>query len=65
MPNLNPVTHCDPLGDKNVVATLKAVPSNVTRPEKSVIIVATKVMVGWSGVVATVCGCMRVTFAHG
>ncbi|XP_076458023.1 nicastrin-like [Babylonia areolata] len=40
--NLNPFVFCDPLGDKNVVTTLKALPNNETRPEKSVIVVATR-----------------------
>ncbi|KAK7468048.1 hypothetical protein BaRGS_00036699 [Batillaria attramentaria] len=40
--NLNPVKFCDPLGDQNIVATLKAVPYNETRPESSVIVVGAR-----------------------
>ncbi|XP_046577349.1 nicastrin-like [Haliotis rubra] len=38
----NPVRYCDPLGDKNIVATMKTVNSTEERPEKSVIVFATK-----------------------
>ncbi|XP_067679612.1 nicastrin-like isoform X2 [Haliotis asinina] len=38
----NPVRYCDPLGDKNIVATVKTVNSTEERPEKSVIVFATK-----------------------
>ncbi|KAK7106252.1 nicastrin-like isoform X2 [Littorina saxatilis] len=41
--DLSVTIYCDPLGDKNVVTTLKAIPSNETRPPKSVIVVATRV----------------------
>ena len=58
--NLNPFIFCDPLGDQNVVTTLKALPSSETRPEKSVIVVATRVRdVGGRGVL-TLCVCVRV-----
>ncbi|XP_076438260.1 nicastrin-like [Babylonia areolata] len=40
--NLSPMMYCDPLGDKNIVATLKAVPSDQPRRDKSVIVVATR-----------------------
>ncbi|KAL8588743.1 hypothetical protein ACOMHN_042085 [Nucella lapillus] len=40
--NLNPSIFCDPLGDSNIVATVKAVPSQQKRGEKSVIVVATR-----------------------
>ena len=41
--NLNPDTYCDPLGDDNVIATIKAVPSNEDYPNNSVIIAAARV----------------------
>jgi nicastrin len=41
--NLNPVGFCDPLGDKNIVGTIKAVFTNTTRPADSVIVVGTRV----------------------
>ena len=42
------VVFCDPLGDDNVVATLKAASSKEgPRPPKSVVVVATRVRLGW------------------
>ncbi|XP_048254327.1 nicastrin-like isoform X1 [Haliotis rufescens] len=38
----NPVRYCDPLGDKNIVATMKTVNSTEQRLNKSVIVFATK-----------------------
>lgn len=41
--NLNPDTYCDPLGDHNVIATIKAVPNQDVYPNKSVIVAAARV----------------------
>lgn len=41
--NLNPSKYCDPMGDENIITTLKAVQNNETRPNDSVIVVATRV----------------------
>lgn len=43
--NLNPDTYCDPLGDDNVIATIKAVPNNEPYPSKSVIVAAARVCI--------------------
>ncbi|KAJ8316120.1 hypothetical protein KUTeg_006134 [Tegillarca granosa] len=40
--NLNPDTYCDPLGDKNVAATIKEVNSSEPYPNNSVIIAAAR-----------------------
>ncbi|XP_060067628.1 nicastrin-like [Ylistrum balloti] len=40
--NLNPETYCDPLGDNNIVAPLKAVPSTKDYPANSVIVAAAR-----------------------
>ncbi|PVD27737.1 hypothetical protein C0Q70_12909 [Pomacea canaliculata] len=40
--NLNPSKYCDPMGDENIITTLKAVQNNETRPNDSVIVVATR-----------------------
>ncbi|XP_071175603.1 nicastrin-like isoform X1 [Mytilus edulis] len=40
--NLNPDTYCDPLGDHNVIATIKAVPNQEVYPNKSVIVAAAR-----------------------
>lgn len=41
--NLTPMQYCDPMGDWNIVTTVKDTPNNVTRPNASVIVVATRV----------------------
>ncbi|XP_021351331.1 nicastrin-like isoform X2 [Mizuhopecten yessoensis] len=40
--SLNPETYCDPLGDNNIVAPLKAIPSTEDYPPKSVIVAAAR-----------------------
>ncbi|CAG5127278.1 unnamed protein product, partial [Candidula unifasciata] len=39
---MEPQTFCDPLGDSNVVATMKAVPANETRYHRSVVMAVTR-----------------------
>jgi nicastrin len=41
--NLNPDTYCDPLGDDNVVATIKGVSNQQIYPKDSVIVAAARV----------------------
>ncbi|XP_069115841.1 nicastrin-like [Argopecten irradians] len=40
--SLDPETYCDPLGDSNIVAPLKAVPSSEDYPDNSVIVAAAR-----------------------
>ncbi|XP_033759066.1 LOW QUALITY PROTEIN: nicastrin-like [Pecten maximus] len=40
--SLDPETYCDPLGDKNIVAPLKSVPSTEDYPDNSVIVAAAR-----------------------
>ena len=41
--NLSPNKYCDPMGDKNVYATVKVINNTVARPEKSVVMAVTRV----------------------
>ena len=44
--NITPDKYCDPLGDKNVFATVKMINSSQIRPNKSVVVAAARV--SWS-----------------
>ena len=41
--NITPDRYCDPMGDRNVFATVKTMNSTETRPNKSVIVAAARV----------------------
>ena len=41
--NLSPNRYCDPMGDKNVYATVKAVNNTIVRPDHSVIMAVARV----------------------
>ena len=43
--NLSPNKYCDPMGDQNVYATVKAMNHTVERPEKSVVMAVTRVCI--------------------
>ena len=63
--NLSPNKYCDPMGDKNVYATVKAINNTVERPEKSVIMAVTRVCVlsfwTWTWCIYVYCLLQRAT----